>query len=143
MEGGQPSNAPINGIPAASAGFRVTTSDGVVQGRVSFLNHGGTLLRFLGFAAASAWESRGGAIRSSLESFRALTDRSKLEVEPARLRLVTVPRAMDLETFLEREGVSDRAGAVRNLNRLSGNASLAAGRVLKVPKGGTLPGGAL
>jgi hypothetical protein len=53
-----------------------------------------------------------------------------------------VPRATDLETFLEREGVSDRAQVVRNLNRLTGNASLPAGRILKIPTGGTLPGDA-
>lgn len=140
MEGGQPSSAPINGTPAAAADFRVTTTDGVINGRVAFLDYGGTLLRWLGFATSAAWPNRRDAIRSSLESFRTLHDRSKLEVEPARLRLVTVPRATDLESFLQREGVSDRAESVRILNRLSGNASLAAGRVLKVPVGGRLPG---
>jgi predicted Zn-dependent protease len=142
MEGGQPSTAPINGIPAASADFRVTTSDGVVQGRVTFLNHGGAILRFLGFASASVWAGRRDAVRGSLESFRVLNDRSKLEVEPARLRLITVQRAMDLNTFLEQQGVQERADAVRILNRLTGNASLEAGAVLKVPVGGRLPGGA-
>jgi predicted Zn-dependent protease len=141
MESGQRSSAAINGIQAAGANFRVTTSDGVIRGRVVFLNHQGVLLRFLGFTTEQAWQSRGGVIRASLESFRPLTDRSKLSVEPARLRVVTVPRAMDLATLLSREGASDRADDVRILNRLEGNPSLPAGRVLKIPVGGVLPSG--
>jgi predicted Zn-dependent protease len=140
LESGQRSNAAINGIPAAGANFRATTADGVLRGRVVFLNHQGILLRFLGFTTEQAWQSRGGAIRASLESFRPLTDRSKLDVEPARLRVVTVSRATDLATLLNREGATSRAEDVRILNRLEGNPTLPAGRVVKIPVGGVSPG---
>lgn len=141
MEAGQPSNAPINGIPAAAADFRFTTPDGVLQGRVAFIDHQETILRFLGVAPAGAWANRRAAVQASLESFRVLSDRSILDVQPARIRVATVPRAMDLTSFLNREGASDRADHVRLLNRLQGNPTLPAGRVLKVPVGGMLPGG--
>lgn len=141
MGAGQPSNAPINGIPAAAADFRVTTQDGILQGRVVFIGHGGTILRFLGVAPETAWPNRRAVVRASLESFRVLTDRSLLDVQPARLRVTTVPRAMDLDSFLTREGAGDRADHVRRLNRLEGNPTLPAGRVLKIPVGGRLPGG--
>jgi predicted Zn-dependent protease len=141
MDSAQRSDAPINGIPAAGANFRVTTADGVVRGRVLFLSHQGVLLRFLGFTTEQAWQNRQGVIRMSLDSFRPLTDRSKLEVEPARLRVVTVPRPMDLATILEREGATARADDVRLLNRLEGNPTLPTGRMLKIPVGGVLPGG--
>jgi predicted Zn-dependent protease len=142
MQAGQPSNQSVNGIPASGADFRVSTSDGVVQGRVVFLDHQGTLLRFLGFGSADAWPTRREAVLDALRSFRVLQDRTKLEVEPARIHLVTVPRDMDLETLLEREGASERADAVRIINRLSGNPVVPAGRVLKIPKGGVPPGSA-
>jgi len=140
MEGRQASSAAINGIPAASADFRLTTENGALQGRVSFLGHGGTVLRFLGFGPAEAWPNRQAAVRSSLESFRVLSDRSILQVEPARLRVVTVPRTMDLDSFLASQGASDRADHVRRLNRLQGNPSLSAGRTLKIPLGGVISG---
>ncbi len=141
MEGGQPSSAPINGIPGVAADFRFTSPDQVIEGRVAYLDYGGTLLQFIGFGPSQAWPNRRGMVRNAMESFRVLRDRSKLEVEPARLRLVPVPRAMDLATFLSREGASEWADDVRNLNRLQGNPTLAAGQIMKVPSGGVLPGG--
>jgi len=141
MEGRQASSAAINGIPAASADFQLTTPDGILQGRASFLGHGGTVLRFLGFGPAEAWPDRQGVIRNSLRSFRVLSDRNILQVEPARLRVVTVTRATDLASFLASQGAGDRADLVRRLNRLEGNPSLPAGRKLKIPLGGVIPGG--
>jgi predicted Zn-dependent protease len=141
VEAGQASSAPVNGIPAASANFRATTQDGVLQGRVTFLSYGGTLLRFMGFGSADAWPSRRDIVRSSLESFRELNDRSILDVQPARLRVATVSRSTDLATFLNQQGAPEWADQVRILNRLEGNPTLPAGRVLKVPVGGVLPGG--
>jgi predicted Zn-dependent protease len=140
MEAGQPSGAAINGIPAAAADFRFTTPEGVLQGRVVFLNHQGTMLRFLGFAGAQAWPNRRAAVRGSLESFRNLTDRAKLDVQPARLRVVTVSRATDLATVLSQQGASEWVETARILNRLEGNPTLPAGRVLKIPVGGVFPG---
>lgn len=140
MEAGNPSNTAINGIPAAAADFRVTTQDGVLQGRVAFLDHRGTILRFLGFSSGAAWPDRRSAIRGSLESFRSLSDRNILDVEPARLRVVTLSRPMDLESVLSREGASDRIDVVRRINRVQGDPTLPAGRMLKIPVGGILPG---
>jgi predicted Zn-dependent protease len=141
MEAGPSSNAAINGVPAAAADFRFTSTDGVLQGRVVFLSHGGTVLQFLGVAPASAWAARRSAVRASLESFSVLTDRSKLDLQPARIRILTVPREMSLSAFLERQGAGDRTEHVRLLNRLQGDPVLTAGRTLKVPLGGFLPGG--
>ena len=141
LEAGQGSSAAINGIPAASADFRATTADGVLLGRVAFISHGGTVLRFLGVAPEAAWANRRGAVRSSLESFRILRDRNILDVQPAHLRVVTVPRATDLNSLLTREGAGDRVEEVRRINRLQGNPTLPAGRIVKIPVGGVLPGG--
>ncbi len=139
MQGGTISEAPVNGIPAAAADFRFTSSDGTLDGRVVFLQHRGTLLRFLGYAPSSAWPARRGAVRASLESFRPLTDRRFLDVQPARLKVLTLPRSASLSWVLEQEGASHRMEEVRRLNRLEGNPPLPAGHMLKIPVGGALP----
>jgi predicted Zn-dependent protease len=136
METGPATSSAINGVPAASADFRVTTEEGVLQGQVSFLQYGGGVLRLLGFGPAEAWPNRRFAVSTSVGSFRVLRDRAKLDVQPARIRVVTVPRATDLATFLAGQGAEEHADAVRLLNRLEGNATLPAGRVVKVPVGG-------
>jgi len=141
IQSGAVSRAAINGVPAASADFRVTTQDGLIQGRVSFLDHDGVLLRMLGYGSSSGWQSRGGAVRESLESFQRLTDPSVLEVQPARIHILTLDQDTDLASVLAREGAADRAEEVRILNRLDGNPHLPRGRMLKIPEGGMLPGG--
>jgi predicted Zn-dependent protease len=75
-----------------------------------------------------------------MESFRPLTDPSVLNVQPARIQVLTLSRSSDLASVLAREGASDRAQAVRLLNRLEGNPTLPAGSMLKIPLGGMLPG---
>jgi predicted Zn-dependent protease len=136
MESGPASNAAINGIPAASAEFRVAVEGGVLQGRVSFLQHGGTVLRLLGYGPAGSWANRRSAVNASIESFQELRDRSKLEVQPARIRIVTLQRPAALDAVLAQQGAEEHADAVRLLNRLEGNPTLPAGRTLKIPVGG-------
>ena len=106
----------------------------MLQGRVSF-EHGGRLLRLLGFGSAEAWPNRRSVVNASLESFRVLTDRSKLDVQPARIRVVTVPRETDLELSSDPSRERAHADEVRLLNRLEGNATLPVGRILKIPVG--------
>jgi predicted Zn-dependent protease len=140
MQSGPASTSPINGIPAAAADFRFTSQDGVLDGRVVFLEQGGTLLRFMGFAPTQAWSDRRSTVVTSLESFRALTDRRLLEVQPARLRVVTLPSDMQFSSVLAREGAENWAREAGLLNRIQGDPTLSAGRVLKIPVGGAPPG---
>ena len=74
-------------------------------------------------------------------SFRPLNDATYLNVQPARIQLATVPRAMSLSDFIVRQGAEDWADQGRLLNRLEGDPNLRAGQLLKVPTGGRLPTG--
>lgn len=132
---------PINGIPATSLDFVYREEGQEGQGQVAFIQHEETLLQLLVFATPSAWQQQGGILEGSVRSFRTLTDPDFLSVEPARLRIVTVPSAMTLDAFLRREGVQDEADTIRKLNRLDGNPTLERGRIMKVPAGERLPGG--
>jgi predicted Zn-dependent protease len=139
MQSGNRSTDPINGIPAASADFRFTSQEGVLDGRVVFLEHRGVLLRFIGYGPSQAWSSRRDVVLPSLQSFRPLTDESLLNVEPARLRVVTLGRGMSFSSVLEREGATAYADQARLLNRVQGDPMLPAGRMLKIPMGGIPP----
>jgi predicted Zn-dependent protease len=142
IQGAGLSEASVNGLPAAAADFRVLTEDQTLDGRVLFLEHAGTLFRILAYGVSASWPSNRSAARSALESFRPLTDPTYLNVQPARIDVVRVSRATSLDGFLAQEGAQDQGEEVRLLNRLEGNPSLRAGDLLKIPKGGRLPGGA-
>ena len=141
IEGGGLSAAPVNGLPAASADFLAANGEQRLAGRAVFLRHEGTIYQLLAYGSPASWQGNLPGVRQSLASFQPLTDPTYLNVEPARIRLISVPRAMSLTDFLAREGAGERGEDVRLLNRLEGNPTLAAGQVLKVPVGGKLPGG--
>ncbi len=139
VSGGPPSRRTLHGLDRAVADFRHSTQEDTLSGRVTFVAHEGQLFRVLGVATTGAWAESGTVIRRSLDTFRPLTDPEALNVEPARLRILTVGQPMTLDAFLQRHGAPDRAGEVRTLNRLEGNPTLKVGRRLKVPAGGRLP----
>lgn len=141
IEGSGISEAAVNGLPAASADFHATSGEQQLVGRVSFLRYQGAIYQLLSYGSPSAWQGYVSTARQALGSFQPLTDPTYLDVEPARIRLLSVPRATSLTDFLGREGARDRLEDVRLLNRLEGDPTLAAGQVLKVPIGGKLPGG--
>jgi predicted Zn-dependent protease len=141
IEGSGLSEAAVNGLPAASADFVATSGEQRLVGRAAFLRHQGAIYQLLAYGSPAGWQGHLTAVRQALGSFRPLTDPTYLNVEPARIRVLSVPRAMSLTDFLAREGAEDRVDDVRLLNRLEGNPTLAAGQILKVPMGGELPGG--
>ncbi len=141
VEGSGISQQPVNGLPTASADFRYESGEERLDGRVAFLEHDGTLLQLIAYGSTSAWQGHLSSVRVALGSFRPLTDPTYLNVEPARIRVVSVPRTMTLSDFLAREGAQNQGEQVRVLNRLEGNPTLQSGQILKVPSGGGLPGG--
>jgi predicted Zn-dependent protease len=107
---------------------------------VTFIRHGSLTYRLLGYASTSVWSQRRGVVQEAQDSFRRLTDPAYLNVEPARIRLVTVQRSIGLGAFLQREGATAFEADVRLLNRIEGDGPIPAGTVVKVPSGGRLPG---
>jgi predicted Zn-dependent protease len=131
----------INGVPAVSMDFTYRGEDQEGRGQVAFLDHGGSVLQVLAFATPSTWQASGGTLASSVRSFRPVSDPEILNVAPQRLRIVSLSRSTSLDDVLRREGAEGQAEAVRLLNGLEGNPTLEAGRLLKIPEGGRLPGG--
>jgi predicted Zn-dependent protease len=140
MQGSGLSEGALNGLPSASADFVYVSGQDRVDGRVLYLEHDGNVFRLLAYGTPSAWPGYRGALRDALTSFRPLSDATYLDVQPARIQVVSVPSTMTLEQFLSRRNAQDRAEEVRLLNRLEGDPTLRAGQLLKVPAGGRLPG---
>jgi predicted Zn-dependent protease len=129
----------INGLTAWEASFDADTEEGPLRGAVLFVEHGGTILRLLGFASASEWRSHQGTVLQSIESFRSVTDPDVLGIEPARIEIVRLPSRMTLQQFLDRypSTVSDEQIAM--INRRTLDESIAGGTLLKRVAGGRLP----
>ena len=90
--------------------FNATASDGsLLRGVVGFVKHRDVVFQLIAYAGEDDFSQYGNAVRRSLASFGELRDRRFLDVQPARVEIVELPRAMSFSEFtqtlpLERQG---------------------------------------
>ncbi len=110
-----------------------------ILGLVGFVDHGGQLFRLLSYTADERWQGYGRPMQGSLASFRNLTDRRYIDVEPKRVRVVKLDRAMTLGEFDRRYPSTVDLQALAILNGVAEDEQLEAGRLVKRVVGGELP----
>ncbi len=127
----------INGNPAAVAEFDVQTQQsGVVRGMVAFIRYNNTTYGLLGYSAQQRYAAYQATFRSSIGTFKALTDPNALNVQPARIQLVTLPRDMTIDTFIQTYPSSIPPRDVMLLNDAPSGTTLRSGRLVKRVVGG-------
>lgn len=129
--GGNPSEQAVNGIPASRADFQATTQDGTLQGTVLFVQHGGRVLRILGYSSLERWAAVAPAVRAAVTSFRSVTDPAILNVQPPRITLVRTNAAMTLETFQSRYPSSVSIETLATINQISPGETIPSGTLVK------------
>jgi predicted Zn-dependent protease len=96
VQTGTPRNITINGSPATQTQFSAQTDQGQLRGLVTFISYSGVTYRFLGYANANNYAEHEQAFLKSMNSFRGVSDPKVLHVEPARVSVEKVDRAMTL-----------------------------------------------
>jgi predicted Zn-dependent protease len=132
MTAGAQSRGSIHGNPVVSAEF--TASDGQggsVRGIAAFFEYGAATWRTLAFTVASRYDAWKPAFQQSISSFDRLTDPGVLAVQPLRLRVETVPRAMSLAEFQAQAPSSISLAELALINGVSESAQLHAGQWFK------------
>lgn len=99
IDGGVSGSLRLDGLPATAGEFAAATESGRVRGQAMFVAHGGAVYQLLAYGAEGSWGNYQAAARKSLESFARLTDPAALAVQPRKLELVTLDRAMTLAEF--------------------------------------------
>jgi predicted Zn-dependent protease len=137
IQAGNASTASINGLPAASSYFQAQTEQGTIEGLVSFISYGGQTFGLMGYTAAGKLGSYDRIFQNTIRSFSELRDPSKINVQPARLEVVRVPRQMSLEQFNAQYPSSIPIEELAIINELEGPDSvIPAGRMVKRVVGG-------
>jgi predicted Zn-dependent protease len=129
----------VSGLPATASWFEAQTEQGAVRGLVSFVAHGGTTYMLVGYTGAQQLDAYGPTFQRSFASFGPLTDPAALAVQPARVELVKVPRAMTAAEFNAQFPSTVPVEVVALVNGLAEGERLAAGATAKRVVGGTLP----
>jgi predicted Zn-dependent protease len=126
----------INGIAAVQATFDAQTQQGTISGLATALSHNNTTYLLLGLVVPQVAQQRGPELEATMRSFRPLTDATALNVQPARVQLVTVDQAMTGAQFVQRYPSSVPAEQLLLINGIEGGSSIARGTVLKRVTGG-------
>ncbi|HEU5304965.1 MAG TPA: M48 family metalloprotease [Gemmatimonadales bacterium] len=140
VQGGNSSTASINGLPAASSYFQAQTEQGQIEGLVSFISYGGQTFGLLGYTPAGKLGAYDRVFQGFIGSFAELRDASKINVQPARVEVVKVPRQMTLEQFNAQYPSSIPLEQLAIINELEGpSAVISAGQSVKRVVGGRGP----
>lgn len=97
---GNTSRVRVHGLEAVAAPFELPRQDAsAIAGRAVFVEHAGRIFRLLGIAPRDRLTQVRAELAGFLDGFSRLTDRARLEVQPQRLEVVALPRAMSFEEF--------------------------------------------
>ena len=131
VQAGTSSNAAVNGLPAVSASFTATTQNGTLRGWVTFVSLDDGTFRLLSYTSSGRFGAYDSMMRTSVTSFRRLTDQAALSVQPARVALVRTMRAMTIAEF-DRAYPSSIPGAqLALINGLDAGATIPSGTLVK------------
>jgi predicted Zn-dependent protease len=92
----------VNGLPTVVSRFRAQGQEGIVEGFVSHVSHGGRTYRLVGYAPAARFAARGQTLKDIVTSFGRVVDRDVLNVEPQHVEIVELPQAMTFAEFARR-----------------------------------------
>lgn len=127
-----PAPARINGLRAATITFSAATQDGQpLEGGAAFIEYDGRVYQLLAYSAASRWSAYSGVAVRVAESFAPLTDPALLAVEPMRIEIVRLERAMTIEEFARAYPGPLDAARLALINGVEPGERLEAGRLMK------------
>jgi predicted Zn-dependent protease len=127
------------GMPAARASFTATSAQGRLLGLVWAVRYNQQVFQIMGVSTEARWPAYASLVEQTLDSFGPLTDSVALVVQPLRLDVVTLDRAMTLQEFSQRYPSQVSLDALARLNQVTPAERLEAGRALKRVVGGPLP----
>jgi len=139
ITGGRGSNTNINGLPAVTRPFTVTSEQGSLGGITAFISYGGNIYRLLAYAIGERFPGYEQAMSRSVRSFAELTDRRVLDVKPKRLKIVTLSRSRSPREMVGAYNATVPAETLALINHAGVDTRLPSGRRVKVVTGGELP----
>ena len=120
--------------------FNATGSDGsLLRGVVGFFKNRDVLFQLVAYACPDDFSGSGTSMSRTLASFGALSDRSHLDVQPARVEIVKLPKSMSFGDFLKRYPSNAKDSRVAIINNVDLDQNLEKGKLMKRIVGGELP----
>ena len=104
-----------------------------------FIQYGGNIYQINGLSRATDFNRYSTTFQRTMEGFAQLTDQSKINRQPERVKILTANRSATLQQHLQQAGVpSNRMQELAVLNGMALNANVPAGTLYKSITGGLL-----
>ncbi len=129
----------VNGLPAIAIVFSQAQQqqDGstaiAIRGLTYFIQYNGTIYQMVGVCAPNNFNTLAPAFKSTMESFRQLTDQAKINKKPQRVRIKTINQAITLQqAFTNYKVPATRMEEFAILNGMQLTDKLSVGTLIKV-----------
>jgi predicted Zn-dependent protease len=129
---GQPAQISINALPAITNVFQARTNEGVVRGRIAFIEYGGRIYQVIGYSMQPVWQEYSNLVENSIMSFSELTDPKALAAKPFQLDIVEIDEPVTLRDFYARYNIPVPVEEIARLNQTEPDELLQPGRILKI-----------
>ncbi len=97
----------VNGLSAYRSIATINSQSGALKVLSYFIQYGTNTYVFHGYCAAAAFGNNVSTFESTMKGFRKLTDQSRINVKPDRIRIKRVTKAAPLRTALRSFGQPD------------------------------------
>ena len=114
-----------------SAQFGAQLEKGPVKGYITFITYGGRNYRLMTLATDAQFAAYDAPMRSWIGSFRPLTDAARINVKPARIKIVKLSGPMTVAAFNARYPSVIPVDRVALLNGVATDATFPAGKLVK------------
>ncbi len=97
----------INGANAEEVIGTIQSQSGILKLMIYFIKKGKNVYSFLGYSAAEGFSTYQPAFKTTITGFRTLTDQSKINRRPDRIRIKKVAKKSNLREALKKLGVKE------------------------------------
>ncbi|MCX8159854.1 MAG: M48 family metalloprotease [Candidatus Saccharicenans sp.] len=123
----------INGFLTRRLQFTLQTEEGNLTGLAHFIQKGDRILMFLGYTESSRFNSYAQVFSGTLGGFKPLTDPTRINVTPEKIKIIKVNRADTLANILKGYGYDEtRQKQVAIMNAMELTEQVPAGTLLKI-----------
>ena len=128
-------NKQVNGLPATVIQAQQVDqqSQQVIKAMAYLIQYNGTVYQLLGMAYQQDFTAYSSRFQTTMEGFKKLTDASKINVKPERIKIVQVSKASRFQDVLKANGIpSNRYEELAILNSMQLNTQVPKGELIKV-----------
>lgn len=121
----------VHGIPGVIGNFSAQTQQGVLTGTSAFINYNNQVFQILSYGTQAAWSGYQPSVVNSINTFNKLDDPAILNVQPNKIKVITITNSMTIEQFNQQYPSVVPLETIALINGVDKGATLTKGQKVK------------